>query len=351
MRTLLVTGGAGFIGSNFIRHMLIAHADVRVVNLDKLTYAGNLSNLKDIEDDPRYTFVRGDISDRSLVNRLLRDEDVHSILNFAAESHVDRSVLDASPFVTTNIGGTLALLDAAREHGVHRFVQISTDEVYGSLDSEGVFHEESPISPNNPYAATKAAAELLCRAYYRTYGVPVIITRSSNNYGPYQFPEKLIPLMIRNALGGKPLPIYGEGKQVRDWLHVKDNCLAIDLVRERGEGGSVYNIGGSCEKENIEVVERICSILESTMVKEVAASSDHLSPHDLIEFIDDPRGAAHDFRYALDSSRIRESLGWSPTIGFADGLKSTVAWYRTHREWTENVISGEYQEYYEKVYG
>jgi len=343
MRTLLVTGGAGFIGSNFIHHVLGEHNDIRVVNLDKLTYAGNLQNLKDIENDPRYLFIRGDITDRKLIGKLFQREEVDAIVNFAAESHVDRSMLDASPFVDANIKGTQVLLDATREHGVERFVQISTDEVYGSLDEDGLFTEESPICPNNPYSATKAAAELLCRSYHKAYGVPVIVTRSSNNYGPYQFPEKLIPLMIRNALNGKPLPVYGEGKQVRDWLYVEDNCRAIDLVLQKGGVGEVYNIGGNCEKQNIDVVNLLCDILRRLTTNHELRTA--------IEHIKDPRGSAHDFRYALDSSKIREALGWKPEVNFEEGLVRTIEWYLENQEWVENVITGEYQEYYEKVYG
>ena len=378
LRTILVTGGAGFIGSNFIRHILGEHEDVRIINLDKLTYAGNLNNLKDIENDPRYMFVLGDIADRELVNSLFSGDyfaahpspitddslKIDACVNFAAESHVDRSMLDASPFVEANIKGTQVLLDAARTHwscstGAPKpqaprpktFLQISTDEVYGSLDEDGLFSEESPISPNNPYSATKASAELLCRAYHRAYGVPVIVTRSSNNYGSYQFPEKLIPLMIRNALVGKPLPIYGAGKQVRDWLYVEDNCRAIDLVLRKGEIGEVYNIGGSCEKQNIEVVRQICSLLEEEMKKSSSLLTPHSSLHELIEFIGDPRGAAHDFRYALDSSKLEKQLGWKPAVDFEEGLKLTVEWYVENQEWVENIITGEYQEYYERIYG
>lgn len=351
MRTLLVTGGAGFIGSNFIHHVLGEHEDVRVVNLDKLTYAGNLQNLKDIENDPRYLFVRGDIADRKLIVRMLQREEIDVIVNFAAESHVDRSVLDASPFVDANIKGTQVLLDATREHAVERFVQISTDEVYGSLDEDGLFGEESPICPNNPYSATKAAAELLCRAYHNTYDLPIIITRSSNNYGSYQFPEKLIPLMIRNALNGKPLPVYGEGKQVRDWLYVEDNCRAIDAVLRNGKPGEAYNIGGNCEKRNIDVVNLICSNLQRKLDQSSRLPTPDFRLDELIEFISDPRGAAHDFRYALDSSKIREELAWTPRCDFEKGLEQTIEWYLENQDWVEGVITGEYQEYYQRVYG
>jgi dTDP-glucose 4,6-dehydratase len=341
---VLVTGGAGFIGSNFIHYILREHPDWQVVNLDKLTYAGNLANLADIAGDPRYKFVKGDIADRALVAKLFREEKFDVVVNFAAESHVDRSILDASPFIETNVKGTQVLLEAARQYAVDRFIQISTDEVYGSLGEAGKFTEESPLQPNSPYAASKAAADMLCRAYYKAYSLPVIITRSSNNYGPYQFPEKLIPLMIRNALLGKELPVYGEGQQVRDWLYVEDNCRAIELVLREGRPGEIYNIGGNCEKKNIEVVELICEILGEKLNK----------PNELkrlITFIRDPRGAAHDFRYALDCSKIRGKLGWEPKVGFEEGLRQTVEWYLQNQEWVESVITGEYQDYYERVYG
>jgi len=397
---LLVTGGAGFIGSNFIRYILREHPDWTVINLDKLTYAGNLANLAHIEakyglahhSSPitRYYFVKGDITDRNLVNSLFsgayfasenltpnpQDLEIDACVNFAAESHVDRSILDATPFIESNIKGTQVLLDAARAHwgsasaaasrlstpDSRRFIQISTDEVYGALGATGEFTEKSPLLPNTPYAASKAAAELLCRAYHKTYDLPLVITRSSNNYGPYQFPEKLIPLMIRNALNGKPLPVYGEGKQVRDWLYVEDNCRAIDLVLQKGRVGEAYNIGGSCEKRNIDVVNLICSILEEKLKQFPSLVTRHSSPpvsslithhsslNELIEFISDPRGAAHDFRYALDSSKIKEELGWEPQHDFTEGLERTVEWYLENQEWVENVITGEYQEYYEKVY-
>jgi len=343
VKKILVTGGCGFIGSNFIHYLLRRFDDLQIVNLDKLTYAGNPANLKDVEEDPRYKFVRGDIADRELVDRLFREERFDAVVNFAAESHVDRSILDASPFIETNVKGVQVLLEAARLYKVERFIQISTDEVYGSLGETGKFTEESPLQPNSPYAASKAAADLLCRAYYKTYGVPVIITRSSNNYGPYQFPEKLIPLMIRNALIGKELPVYGEGKNIRDWLYVEDNCRAIALVLQKGRVGEIYNIGGNCEKRNIEVVELICFILKNH------PKTRHLTPK--IQFIRDPRGAAHDFRYALDCSKIKEELGWEPMTDFEEGLRRTVEWYLANQDWVESVITGEYREYYRKVYG
>lgn len=340
---ILVTGGAGFIGSNFIRYILREHPDWYIVNLDKLTYAGNLANLKDIEGNPHYRFIRGDIADRVLVSRLFKEEQFDAVINFAAESHVDRSILDASPFIETNIRGTQVLLEAARQYRPARFIQISTDEVYGSLGQAGTFTEESPLQPNSPYAASKAAADLLCRAYHKAYGLSIIITRSSNNYGPYQFPEKLIPLMIRNALNSKELPVYGEGKNVRDWLYVEDNCRAIELVLQHGRVGEVYNIGGNNERANIEVVHMICNILKN-----------HPKTRDLkpkIKFIQDPRGAAHDFRYALDCSKIMKELDWRPLTRFEEGLRKTVQWYLDHLDWVESVVTGEYQEYYEKVYG
>ena len=351
MRTLLVTGGAGFIGSNFIRHTLATHGDIRVVNFDKLTYAGNLENLTDVEGGALYRFVRGDISDAQAVAEVFEEETPWGVVNFAAESHVDRSILDAAPFVDTNVKGTHVLLETIRRYPVERFVHVSTDEVYGALGEDGVFTETSSIRPNSPYAACKAAADLIALAYAKTYDLPVVVTRSSNNYGPYQFPEKLIPLMIRNALAGKELPVYGEGKQVRDWLYVDDNCRGIDAVLHRGRVREVYNIGGDCEKRNIDVVRRICSLLEEKSGDSSASVNQCPSPHELIKFIPDPRGAAHDFRYALDCSKIKRELEWSPRCAFAEGLQRTVAWYLGQREWTQRVITGEYEEYYARVYG
>jgi dTDP-glucose 4,6-dehydratase len=382
-----VTGGCGFIGSNFIRYVLYEHLDWTVINLDKLTYAGNLASLTDIEANygltsnslpiTRYYFIKGDICDRKLVDSLFsgkyfssqdpspntQDLEVDACVNFAAESHVDRSILDASPFIETNIKGTQVLLDSARAHwdcgsdsplstvDCRRFIQISTDEVYGALGETGKFTEQSALLPNNPYAASKAAAELLCRAHHKTYNLPIVITRSSNNYGPYQFPEKLIPLMIRNALNGKPLPVYGEGKQVRDWLYVEDNCRAIDVVLQKGKPGQVYNIGGSCEKRNIDVVHLICSILQRKLDQSPRLPTRDSRLDELIEFIADPRGVAHDFRYALDCSKMKEELGWKPGSGLGEWLEQTIEWYLKNQNWVENVITGEYQEYYHKVYG
>lgn len=341
---ILVTGGCGFIGSNFIRYILEMHQDWDVFNLDKLTYAGNLANLREWEGDKRYNFIRGDIADCELVESLFRDQEMDAAVSFAAETHVDRSMLDPFPFIETNIKGTQVLLEAARQHDTERFIQISTDEVYGSTEA-GRFTEDSPLQPNSPYAASKAAAELLCRASYKAYGVPVIVTRSSNNYGPYQFPEKLIPLMIRNALAGMQLPIYGEGRQVRDWLYVEDNCRAIDLVLQKGRVGRVYNIGGGSEKENIQVVDSICSVLSAKLKKDPEEFKR------LITRIKDPRGEAHDFRYALDCSRIRAELGWKPLVQFDEALERTVQWYLDNQDWGEGVVTGEYLEYYERVYG
>lgn len=328
---LLVTGGAGFVGSNFIKSVLEMHPTWEVLNLDKLTYAGNLANLSSIEENPRHAFKRGDIVDRQLVDTLIAGFRPDAIVNFAAESHVDRSMSDASPFVKTNIEGIQVLLEAAKKHPVRKFIQISTDEVYGELGETGTFVETSLLLPSNPYAASKAAAELLCRSYWKSFGIPVVVTRSSNNYGPHQFPEKLIPVMIWNALQGKPLPIYGEGKQVRDWLYVTDNCRAIDLILRNGELGEVYNIGGGCEKRNVDVVEAVC--------KRLNTKAPHVKPK--IEFISDPRGEAHDFRYAVDSSKLTESLGWKPEIGFDEGLERTVDWYVENQEWMSNAIARE----------
>lgn len=338
---LLVTGGAGFIGSNFIRYILKERSDWEVVNLDKLTYAGNLENLKEVEDHPCYRFVKGDIADRKLIEKLFCDELFEVVINFAAESHVDRSILDPSPFVETNIKGTQILLEAARIYGIKRFIQISTDEIYGSIES-GKFTESSPLRPNSPYAASKAAADLLCLAYYKTYRLPVIITRSSNNYGPYQFPEKLIPLMIMNAIQGKPLPVYGKGENIRDWLYVEDNCNAIALVIEEGRPGEIYNVAGGEERRNIDVVELICEFLASRLKKPAAELKG------LITFVKDRPG--HDFRYSLDCTKIQKELGWTNKTSFEEGLERTIDWYIDHQDWVHRVITGEYQKYYARVY-
>ncbi|HIE12466.1 MAG TPA: dTDP-glucose 4,6-dehydratase [Desulfotomaculum sp.] len=331
---LLVTGGAGFIGSNFIRHVLQTHPDWQVINLDKLTYAGNLENLQDVADHPRYRFVKGDIADRVLVERLLT-EGVDVIVNFAAESHVDRSIADAAPFVETNVNGTRLLLDAARHHRIAKFIQVSTDEVYGSLGpADPPFTESSPLAPNSPYAASKAAADLLCRAYRVTYGLPVVITRCSNNFGPYQFPEKLIPLTVTNALEHKPIPVYGDGMNIRDWIYVEDHCRALELVIAKGRAGEIYNIGGGREIANLELVRAILDLLGK--------------PESLIEFVPDRPG--HDRRYAMDVSKIRRDLGWEKSLSFEEALGQTVDWYVRHHCWWQRVKSGEYKEYYERWY-
>ncbi|RMG34906.1 MAG: dTDP-glucose 4,6-dehydratase [Planctomycetota bacterium] len=335
MRSLLVTGGCGFIGSNFILYQLEHYPQQRIVNLDKLTYAGNPENLAEVEDDRRYHFVHGDICDRAAVVELLREHAVEAVVNFAAESHVDRSILDSGPFVRTNVQGVTALMDACREAGVQRFVQISTDEVYGSLGPTGRFTEQTPLAPNSPYAASKAAADLLVRSYFQTFGFPAIITRCSNNYGPRQFPEKLIPLFIANALADEPLPVYGRGENVRDWIHVTDHCRGIDAALRRGRPGEVYNFGGDCELRNIDLTRRLLALLGK--------------PESLIRFVEDRPG--HDWRYAIDASKAKRELGWEPTIRFEDGLRDTITWYREHADWVERVRSGEYRSYYERQYG
>ncbi|MBE0565736.1 MAG: dTDP-glucose 4,6-dehydratase [Krumholzibacteria bacterium] len=332
---ILVTGGAGFIGSNYIRLLLGTGGDERVVNLDLLTYAGNLENLAGCEGDPRYRFVRGDIRDRALVRGLLAAEGIDAVVHFAAESHVDRSVEGPEIFVSTNVLGTEMLLEEARAAGVARFVMVSTDEVYGSLGETGLFTEDTPLAPNSPYAASKAAADLLCRAFHHTWGFPVMTTRCSNNYGAYQFPEKLIPLMIANALADKPLPVYGDGRNVRDWLWVEDHCRAVDLVLRRGAPGRVYNIGGCNELANIDLV--------TLLVDRLGRS------RDLITFVADRPG--HDRRYAIDASRIMAELGWAPSVTFAEGLARTVDWYLANRAWWETICSGAYRDYYARMYG
>jgi dTDP-glucose 4,6-dehydratase len=330
---ILVTGGAGFIGSCFVRTVLRDRPEAEVVNLDALTYAGNLENLRDVEADPRYRFVRGDVATRDWCDET--GDGFDAIVHFAAESHVDRSILDASNFVTTNVLGTQNLLDWARAGGARRFVQIGTDEVYGSLGSEGRFTEETPLAPNSPYSASKAAADLLCRAAHRTHGQDVVVTRCSNNYGPYQFPEKLIPLMIANAMEDRPLPVYGDGGNVRDWIHVEDHCAAVLLALEKGSAGAVYNIGAENEQANLDLVRTLLRLVDK--------------PESLIRFVEDRPG--HDRRYAIDGSRARADLGWAPGIDFEEGLRRTVDWYRENREWWERVRSGAYREYYERWYG
>ena len=335
MVRLLVTGGCGFIGSNFIRWLLADDPNVTVVNFDKLTYAGNPENLASVFESDRYEFRQGDISDRDSVDEVLKEFSIDSIVNFAAESHVDRSILDSTPFVHTNIGGTQVLIDSARTNGIDRFVQVSTDEVYGSLGETGEFSEDTPLAPNSPYAASKTAADLLVRAAVHTHGFPGMITRCSNNYGPYQFPEKLIPLFISNALQHQPLPVYGDGTNVRDWIHVDDHCRGIAAVLRSGEPGDIFNFGGRSELSNIGLTRRLLELLDR--------------PETLIRFVPDRPG--HDKRYAIDCSRAEKMLGWKPLVSFEEGLKSTVDWYLQNSEWVDRVRSGAYREYYEKQYG
>ncbi len=338
MRTIIVTGGAGFIGANFIFHMLEAHPDDRIVCLDKLTYAGNLSTLKDVMSRENFRFVRMDICDREAVYGLFAEEKPDVVVNFAAESHVDRSIENPEIFLQTNILGTAVLMDACRKYGIERYHQVSTDEVYGDLPLERpdlFFTEETPLHASSPYSSSKAGADLLVGAYFRTYGLPVTISRCSNNYGPYQFPEKLIPLMIANALADKPLPVYGDGKNVRDWLYVEDHCKAIDLILSHGRVGEVYNIGGHNEMGNIDIVKLICQELGKS--------------EDLITYVTDRKG--HDRRYAIDPAKIHGELGWLPETKFADGIKKTISWYLSHKDWWEEIVSGEYRTYYERMYG
>jgi dTDP-glucose 4,6-dehydratase len=332
MTKILVTGGAGFIGSNFIKFMAEKYPDYVFTNLDVLTYCGNLENLKEIADYENYTFAYGDITDKKLVDNLVADSDY--IVNFAAESHVDRSIEDPEIFIKSNILGTQVLLNAAKKHNIKKYLQISTDEVYGTLPKEGYFTEKTPLQANSPYSASKAGADLMVRAYHETFDLPVNITRCSNNYGPYQFPEKLIPLMISNALENKKLPIYGDGKNIRDWLHVYDHCTAIDLVLHEGKNGEVYNIGGNNEKQNIEIVKLILENLNKD--------------ESLIEYVKDRLG--HDRRYAIDSTKIQEELGWKLKYTFESGISETIKWYLDNLDWMENIKTKEYQEYCKKMY-
>ncbi len=336
--TIIVTGGAGFIGGNFIHYYLKKHSDDRVICLDKLTYAGNLSTLKSVMDNPNFRFVKADICDRKAVEQLFEEEKPDIVVNFAAESHVDRSIENPEIFLQTNIIGTEVLMDACKKYGITRYHQVSTDEVYGDLPLDRpdlFFTEETPIHTSSPYSSSKAGADLLVLAYHRTYGLPVTISRCSNNYGPYHFPEKLIPLMIANALNDKPLPVYGEGINVRDWLYVEDHCHAIDLIIHKGKVGEVYNVGGHNEMRNIDIVKLICKELGK--------------PESLITYVTDRKG--HDMRYAIDPTKIHNELGWLPETKFADGIKKTIKWYLENCEWWEEIISGEYQNYYEKMYG
>jgi len=347
--SILVTGGAGFIGANFIHYMFKAHPDYEIINLDKLTYAGNLENLKEVSNKSNYHFVKGDISNRKIVEYIFELFNPNYVVNFAAESHVDRSIENPKIFLETNVIGTQVLLDVAKKHwltngkwkeGV-KFIQISTDEVYGSLGPTGLFTEETPLNPHSPYSASKASADFIAKAYFDTFGMPINITRCSNNYGPYQFPEKLIPLMINNALKHKELPVYGDGKQIRDWLYVDDHCRAIDLVMEKGKNGEVYNIGGHNEKENIYIVKKIIDLLqEMTNDKEITET--------LIKYVKDRPG--HDRRYAIDSVKISRELGWQPLINFDEGVKKTIEWYLNNEEWMKQATSGEYMKYYKRMY-
>ncbi len=335
---IIVTGGAGFIGSNFVFHMLQGHPEYRIVCLDKLTYAGNLSTLEPVMENENFRFVKADICDRAAVYQLFEEEHPDMVVNFAAESHVDRSIENPGIFLETNIMGTAVLMDACRKYGITRYHQVSTDEVYGDLPLDRpdlFFTEDTPIHTSSPYSSSKASADLLVLAYYRTYGLPVTISRCSNNYGPYHFPEKLIPLMIINALHDKPLPVYGDGLNVRDWLYVEDHCRAIDLILHKGTVGEVYNVGGHNEMKNIDIVKLICRTLGK--------------PESLIQFVTDRQG--HDRRYAIDPTKIHRELGWLPETKFADGIQKTIQWYVNHEDWWKPIVSGEYMAYYEKMYG
>jgi dTDP-glucose 4,6-dehydratase len=334
MTTVLVTGGCGFIGSNFVRHLLATDPAVSVVNLDALTYAGNLANLADLAGHPRYAFLKGDVTSRDDVRAAMR-RGVTDVINFAAESHVDRSIQDSGPFVRTNVLGTQVLLDAAREFKVSRYVQVSTDEVYGSLGATGFFTEETPLHPNSPYSASKAGADLLVMAYHHTFGLDAVVTRCSNNYGPYQFPEKLIPLFVTNLLEGRPVPVYGDGMQVRDWIHVLDHCRGVEAAWRNGKPGEVYNFGGRCEKANIELTKLLLRLLDR--------------PESLIRYVEDRPG--HDRRYAIDCAKAERELGWRPQVTFDEGLAQTVEWYRANAAWVAAIKSKDYLSYYEKQYG
>jgi len=355
VKQVLITGGCGFIGSNFVRYVLQHYPDYRLVNLDKLTYAGNPGNLTEIENNPRYRFVKGDIGDNALVRQIFAENDIDTVIHFAAESHVDRSITGPAEFVQTNILGSFNLLETARAYWLKdpaeaakkncRFLHVSTDEVYGSLGDTGSFQETTPYDPRSPYSASKASSDHLVSAYFHTYGLPTMITNCSNNYGPYQFPEKLIPLVINNALGGRSLPVYGDGKNVRDWLYVVDHCEAILTVLQKGTVGETYNIGGNSEKQNIEIVHTICDILD----EKVGLLADGKYRRSLVTYVKDRAG--HDRRYAIDATKIRTELGWSPRVNFEDGMRKTVEWYLGHKAWIASVTDGSYREYYEKMYG
>jgi dTDP-glucose 4,6-dehydratase len=334
MHPVMVTGGCGFIGSNFIRLVLETDPDIAIINFDCLTYAGNLANLSDLASHPRYRFVRGDITDRDAVRKVI-GSGVRAVLNFAAESHVDRSIQDSGPFVRTNVLGTQILLDTAREFKVPRFLQVSTDEVYGTLGATGAFTEETPLAPNSPYSASKAGGDLLVRSYVHTFDLPAVITRCSNNYGPYQFPEKIIPLFISNLQRDEAVPVYGDGLNVRDWIHVRDHCAGIDKVWREGRVGEVYNLGGHSEKTNLELTYALLDAMGK--------------PRSMIRYVKDRPG--HDRRYAIDCSKIERELGWKPQIKFEEGLRDTVQWYRDHAEWVAAIRTGDYLKYYERQYG
>lgn len=352
-RNVLVTGGCGFIGSNFVRLLRRQKPAWRVVNLDRLTYAGNLANLQGIDEGPGYRFVLGDICDPLCIARIFEEEKIDTVVHFAAESHVDRSIEGPAAFVQTNVIGTFTLLEAARAFWLKeespvlnpQFLHVSTDEVYGSLGDEGYFTETTPYDPRSPYSASKASSDHIASAYFHTYGLPVIITNCSNNYGPYQFPEKLIPLILRNCLAGEELPVYGDGKNIRDWLYVEDHCSAILTALEKGEAGSCYNIGGNNERQNIEVVQTICDLLD----EKVGLLDENTPRRSLIRFVRDRLG--HDRRYAIDATRIREQLGWEPATCFEEGISRTIDWYLNNQEWVATVIDGSYRDYYEKMYG
>ncbi len=351
-RRLLVTGGCGFIGANFVRLVLEKFPHLRVVNLDKLTYAGNLKNLEGVEGNQQYRFVKGDICDRELVEQLFYDEQIDTVVHFAAESHVDRSITGPADFIQTNIVGTFSLLEAARKTWMNEkwkgsqatFLHVSTDEVYGSLGKTGYFTETTPFDPRSPYSASKASSDHLVNAYFHTYGMPILITNCSNNYGQYQFPEKLIPLIFHNSMNAKPLPVYGDGKNIRDWLYVKDHCEAIVAVLEKGEVGNCYNIGGNNEKQNIEVVTLICDLLD----KKLGLPESGEPRRSLITFVKDRLG--HDRRYAIDATRIRQQIGWEPQVTFEEGIEKTIDWYLENQSWVNAVVDGSYQLYYDRMY-
>ena len=338
-KKIIITGGAGFIGSNFIHHLLKKDQCVEIINYDKLTYAGNLWNLKDIEDNSNYHFIKGDICDKNKLETAFKEYSPEYVINFAAESHVDRSIQNPEEFIRTNVLGVQSLLNISHENSVKKYIQISTDEVYGSLGNSGFFTEKNQLEPNSPYSASKASADLLARAYYKTYSFPVIVTRCSNNYGPYQFPEKLIPLIISNCLNGKKIPVYGDGLNIRDWIYVEDHCSAIDAVMQRGEIGEIYNIGGNNEKTNIEILKTIISILSEKIPESDISES-------LISFVEDRKG--HDRRYAIDSSKIQTELGWKPAVSFEEGILKTVEWYLNNQEWLKSILNEDYQNYYER---